>query len=362
MNLPFSPRYPIGRTAELQTIQQILANDGDVMVTGVTGSGRRSLIRQAAEQIGARVLELDCLRANTSIRFLEILMEGLFALCTTEAEQQWMQQWCDNNHLALLREGKTLTYHDIARQQPWNTFQTLLELPQQLAEQLTCRIVFIFQNFPHIRSWDRTSEWEGYLRNSIQRHSHVSYVVLATVIEDWAKESGLPTLSLVPPAKNDLQDWVEKEMAAQGLKFESEAMDLFLDHVNGHVGDARILARRIWLDCKAFTTDSQPSTFIPLFQVQRSTLSLMDDFSATFESLLLLLPPIQARVLESLAIDPTDRPHARDYIQKHQLSRGGGLQGALASLEQKGLIYGPHYGYQIAMPLLRLWLKHRLTG
>jgi hypothetical protein len=88
----------------------------------------------------------------------------------------------------------------------------------------------------------------------------------------------------------------------------------------------------------------------------------MEDFSGTFESLLLLLPPIQARVLESLAIDPTDRPHARDYIQKHQLSRGGGLQGALASLEQKGLIYGPHYGYQIAMPLLRLWLKHRLTG
>jgi hypothetical protein len=362
MNRPFSPRYPIGRSAELQAIQQILANDGDVMVTGVTGSGRRSLIRHAAEQIGARVLELDCLRANTSIRFLEILMEGLCALCTTEAERQWVQQWCDSHQLSQPNDGQALSFQDIARQQPWNTFRNLLELPQQLAEQLACRIVFVFQNFPHIRSWDRTSEWEVYLRESIQRYSHVSYVVLATVVEDWAAESGLPTLSLVPLAKNDLQNWVEAEMVVQGLTFGPEAMDLFLDYVNGHVGDARILARRIWLDCRASTAKAQPSTVISLSQVQHSTLALMDDFSATFESLLLLLPPIQARVLESLAIDPTDRPHARDYIQKHQLSRGGGLQGALASLEQKGLIYGPHHGYQIAMPLLRLWLKHRLTG
>jgi hypothetical protein len=87
----------------------------------------------------------------------------------------------------------------------------------------------------------------------------------------------------------------------------------------------------------------------------------VEDLSLTFESLLLLLPPIQARVLESLALDPTDSPHSRDYIEKHQLSRGGGLQGALAGLEQKGLVYGSKYGYRIAMPLLGFWLKHRLS-
>jgi hypothetical protein len=66
------------------------------------------------------------------------------------------------------------------------------------------------------------------------------------------------------------------------------------------------------------------------------------------------------RVLESLALDPTDSPHAREYIQKHHLSRGGGLQGALASLEQKGLVYGASHHYKIALPLLAFWLKYRL--
>jgi hypothetical protein len=90
-------------------------------------------------------------------------------------------------------------------------------------------------------------------------------------------------------------------------------------------------------------------------------LALIEDRSLTFESLLLLLPPIQARVLESLAIDPTDSPHAKDYVRIHQLSKGGGLQGALSGLEQKGLIHGPKLGYRVAMPLFAFWLKQRLS-
>ncbi|XGB43283.1 MAG: hypothetical protein LVS60_05770 [Nodosilinea sp. LVE1205-7] len=96
-------------------------------------------------------------------------------------------------------------------------------------------------------------------------------------------------------------------------------------------------------------------------QVDSSLTVLLEDLTVTFESLLLLLPPSQVRVLESLALDPTDSPQSRQYIKKHQLSRGGGLQGALNSLEQKGLIYGPEFGYRIALPLLGLWLRKQLT-
>jgi hypothetical protein len=99
---------------------------------------------------------------------------------------------------------------------------------------------------------------------------------------------------------------------------------------------------------------------IQAHQIHRSTFALVEDLALTFESLLLLLPSSQVRVLESLALDPTDSPHSREYIQKHHLSRGGGLQGALASLQQKGLVYGPEHGYRITMPLLAFWLKYRL--
>jgi hypothetical protein len=377
MHSRFKPSYPIGHQGELDAIGQTFAADGDLMLAGVTGSGRRTLIRYAAQHMGARVLELDCLRAATSDRFLALLAEGLLELFSAPQEQVWIQQWSQHSsHISVRSAPHQAKLHWTATgQDAWVVFQELLTLPQALAEQLNCRIVFMFENFPHIRSWDRSNKWEAYLRKEIQIQSRVSYAVIATTPEEWAHRSNLEVITLPPLSRSVLENWAMSVMAVQGLKFETDALMLFLDYVQGHIGDASSLAQRIWVDYRAFAygqweplkgQDPEPLAIksvrqvIELDQVHRSTQTLIDDLSTTFESLLLLLPSIQARVLESLAIDPTDSPHAREYVQKHQLSKGGGLQGALASLEQKGLIYGPKEGYAIAFPLFRLWLKNRL--
>ncbi len=345
------------------------------MLTGVTGSGRRTLIRHAAQRIGARVLELDCLRATTSDRFLKLLAEGFLELFSEPQELQWIEQWSRDSHHVSFQEGihRSALVWTATGPETWAVFQELLTLPQVLAEQLDCRIVFLFENFPHIRAWDRSNQWEAYLREEIQRQSRVSYAVIATIPEVWAQNSSLRVITLPPLPQPTLEDWAVSVMASQGLKFGADALALFLSYIQGHMGDASTLVRRIWVDYQAAAyvriqqvppTEtsilSSVRSVIELDQVHHSTQALIDDLTITFESLLLLLPPIQARVLESLAIDPTDSPHAREYVQKHQLSKGGGLQGALASLEQKGLIYGPKEGYVIALPLFRLWLKNRL--
>lgn len=369
MNDTFKPQGLIGRQAELEQICAILAADQDLMLTGVTGSGRRSLIRHAAQQIGARVLEVDCLRATTSSRFLELLAEGMLHIFATPEERTLIEQWACAYPLQLEQPTayQARFVWQVSLDDEWLILQALLKLPQVIAEQLSGRVVFVFQNFPHIRSWDRTGRWESYLRQEIQRQNRVSYVVLATTPEDWVEGSEVQLVSLLPLQHQELETWVVEAMAAEGLKFEGDALELFLDYTQGHVGDAIALARRIWSDHRCFDRDEEtrfslPSSpkLIQLHHVHRSTLRLVEDLSVTFESLLLLLPPIQARVLESLAIDPTDSPHSRPYLQKHQFSRGGGFQGALTGLEQKGLIYGAKVGYRVAMPLLSFWLKHRI--
>lgn len=371
----FKPSYPVGRQFELDVVCQTFAADGDLMLTGVTGSGRRTLIRHAAQQIGAKVLELDCLRATTSERFLTLLAEGLLELFSEPQELRWIEQWSQGSHHVSFRQDvhRSVLVWTAVGSETWAVFQELLALPQVLAERLDCRMVFLFENFPHIRAWDRSSQWEAYLREEIQRQSRVSYAVIATLPEAWAQNSSLRVITLPPLPQQTLEDWAVSVMASQGLKFGADALALFLSYVQGHMGDASTLVRRIWVEyqaavygqmqqvqAKGSSTVSPVRSVIELDQVHRSTQALIDDLSTTFESLLLLLPPIQARVLESLAIDPTDSPHSREYVQKHQLSKGGGLQGALASLEQKGLIYGPKEGYAIALPLFRLWLKNRL--
>lgn len=368
MSDAFNSQGLIGRQIELEQICGILADDQDLVLTGVTGSGRRSLIRHAAQQVGARVLEIDCLRATTSSRFLELLAEGILHIFATPAERTLIGQWSAAYPLQLEQSAhQAHLVWQVSRHDEWLILQALLNLPQVMAEQLSCRVVFVFQNFSHLRSWDRAGRWETYLRQEIQRQNRVSYVVLAITTEDWMESSSVQRVFLFPLQHQELETWVVEVMAAAGLKFEVDALELFLDYTQGHVGDAIALARRICSDYQAFYQDEETEFspqfspgLIQLHHVHRSTLRLIADLSLTFESLLLLLPPIQARVLESLAIDPTDSPHSRPYLQKHQFSRGGSFQGALTGLEQKGLIYGAKVGYQVAMPLLSFWLKHRI--
>ncbi|OLP20216.1 hypothetical protein BST81_01400 [Leptolyngbya sp. 'hensonii'] len=363
---PFEPHSLIGRQGELQQLSQILAEDGDVLIAGVPGIGRRTLIRAAAYQVGARVLEIDCLRATDPIRFLTLLAESLMTVFSQEQELTIIQQWIAHQPLGLEQrpgEALQLTWNLFAGGE-WTLFQILLSLPQHLAEVLDCRVVMVFQNFPHIRSWDRHGKWEAYLRQEIQCQSRVSYALIATIAESWVQDSTLQVLSLAPLADQDLWDWVESTLALKGLTFdpEGQALQLFLSFVQGHFGDALALLRRICLNRRmGDSLQSMGAGLIQAHQVYQSALELVEDLSVTFESLILLLPPSQVRVLESLALDPTDSPHSREYIRRHQLSRGGGLQGALTSLEQKGLVYGPKHGYRIALPMLAFWLKYRLA-
>ncbi|WP_088888784.1 ATP-binding protein [Leptolyngbya ohadii] len=358
----FASQPLIGRQAELQQISRILQDDGDLLLTGVPGSGRQRLIWSAAEQVGARVLRIDCMRATNAARFLELLAEGLLDVFSAPAELELIQRWSAGLPIVLessLTRRARLTWHSSTDTQ-WELFQLLLSLPQAMAEWLDCRAVLVFQNFPHIRSWDKQRQWETYLQQEIQRQSRVSYALIATVPGDWVSDIPLPVITLGPLPPGELKPWVVEQMSQQGLDFEPEghALNLFYSSVQGHPAGAMQLSRRLWLDSCAL---HPKGLLIQPHHVHRSTLALVEDLSVTFESLILLLPPSQVRVLESLALDPTDSPHARDYIKKHQLSRGGGLQGALAALEQKGLLYGAQYGYQIAMPFLTFWLKHRLA-
>lgn len=221
--------------------------------------------------------------------------------------------------------------------------------------------MIVFHNFPHIRAWDRQRKWESYLLQEIQRQQRVSYALIATVAEPWMVDSKLPAIFLAPLRDADLQPWIVSSMATAGLKFDpdGQSLELFLSYAQGHIKDAITLAQRIWWECHAVATDA-PSRIIQAYHVHGSMLSLVQDIGVTFEALLLLLPPTQAKLLESLALDPTDSPQANAYIKKHYLSRGGSLQGALSSLEHKGLIYGPQFGYRIALPLFDFWLKKRL--
>jgi hypothetical protein len=322
--------------------------------------------------MGVRVIEIDCFRSTSATRFLRLLADSVTDVFANPTELRLLQTWLQPYPIVLEQQVPSrsrLTWH-LPLEDEWMLFQTLLDLPQFMADALNCRVVILFLNFPHIRSWDRSGQWESHLRQAIQQQSRVSYTLVASVVEAWAESSDLHIIALAPLEPEIMEAWIVPAMATEGFQFTPEALKLFLEIVQGHIGDAISLAHRIWLDGQIRAAASRDwsqvkakaePAWIEAHHVHRSVIALIEDLATTFESLILLLPPSQVRVLESLALDPTDRPQAREYIQKHQLTRGGSLQGALASLEQKGLLYGQSGGYRVALPFLAFWLRKRLS-
>jgi hypothetical protein len=356
---PFSPQRLVGRQTELEQISQILLADGDLLIAGVARSGRRTLVKWAAEKAGARVITLDCLRATDGDRFLKLLAESLLHTFDRPEELKKLQELITNQPVSFELTPKPRLTWKLSAAGIWNLFEYMLKLPQQMAEWLNCRVAIVLHNFTHIRSWDRKGAWEEYLRREIQLQSRVSYVLIATVPEPWMHKLSLQVVELSPLSNVELCEWLEPMMREKYLRFTPRALSLFTEYIQGNLSDAIALIGRIWLHYLTKKETDQDFLIQPNY-VHENMIALIEDLAPTFESLIMLLPPTQVRVLESLAIDPTVSPHSREYIQKHQLSKGGSLQGALDSLEQKGLVYGAKYGYRIALPTLQFWLKQRL--
>lgn len=375
-NNPFLPEKLVGRQPELEQISKILLADDDLLIAGVAGSGRRTLVKWAAQKVGARVITLDCLRATDGDRFLKLLAESLLHTFDSAEELLKIQQLLADQPvtfepvtLEMVDKSKPRIVWKLSSVGIWNLFQNMLSLPQQMAEWLDCRVAIVLHNFTHIRSWDRKGEWEEYLRREIQLQSRVSYALIATVPEPWMHKLSIHVVELPPLSNQELWEWLEPTIADKGLKFDLATTNLFMEYIQGNMSDAIALTRRIWLDAltqnasryaSRYASPSPTEFLIQPHHLHQNMLALIEDLAPTFESLVMLLPPSQVRVLESLAIDPTVSPHSREYIQKHRLSKGGSLQGALDSLEQKGLVYGAKYGYRIALPTLQFWLKQRL--
>ncbi|KYC39945.1 hypothetical protein WA1_28690 [Scytonema hofmannii PCC 7110] len=362
MNLNLSVTLElIGRSAEFQQIVEILARDGDLLIAGVPGSGRRTLVRGAAQEVGAIMLEVDCIRATDGQRFLQLLAETISQNFEPVPIREWLAK-TGGEFFAFHPEGnggKLKPLRFLNQKQLWQTFEMLIALPQKLAEDTSKQVVLILQSFPHIRSWDRNGLWETTLRREIKQQDRVSYVLIATIAEisNHPEDNNYPldVVQLPPLAKDVMAVWAREMLHASGLTFDarSRALQLFLNAVQGHIGDAVSLIRRL-------QTFRRPDGLIAEHEVQLAIEGLLKDLSIVFESLLMLLPANQVHLLECLAIDPTEKPQSKEYIQKHGLSRGGSLQGALLGLQHKGLIYGHEQGYRFALPLLALWLCERL--
>jgi len=410
-------RILIGRQEELDKVIKYLANDEDLWLIGAPGNGRRVVVRAAANEIRAKILEIDCIKATSSGQLLQLICRSLnqvafrkldipdlkefiqkgaeicaesFSIQTVlsnliQLEREQSNQTVSSNLIQLELAPSIMNESDpkLKQDKQKEAFERLINLLQQLAVSFKTRIIILFHSFEHIYSWDRQrisksqtrpdcdEQWEGFLRKEIARQDRVSYVLIGTGIPRKVQEKENPTkiIPLRPLNNNILKAWVREFVLKcdERLAFSSdgESLEIFLKAVEGHFGNAKALAQRLILTLQLNNQNQEQKEYdIQAKQVQQAIDSLLRDMSPVFESLLLSLPDSQLQIIECLALDPTSNPHRQEYIDKYSLMKGGTLQGALKGLSEKGLIYDAQkdeYDYQLTFPLMALWIRRRLT-
>jgi hypothetical protein len=364
----------VGRQNELNEIITTIQNDDDFLITGAPGIGRSPLVKKASEESNARQLIIDCFRSSNGQEFIDLLIDEIY--------QSFSEDWNLVNKVLLdsneedstflisslsTKENKVRLSENMSQSMQEKAFQLAVSSLQRLVEETSGRAVIVFKRFYNIRSWDRQGYWEKFLRKKIHMDAKVSYVILGTIAEAKTEEEEEATRSdderikvikLKPLTRGVLTAWARRALENHNLKFSlaDGALDLFLDTVQGHIGEARTLVNYI------VSVDIQnPEREIRKDDVHQALSNLVKDFSVVFESLLLMLPYAQLQLLECLAVEPTSKPHGKEYRVKYGLARGGTLQAALKGLQQKGLIYDSDDKYQLTLPLFSHWLrKNRL--
>ncbi len=374
------------RIEEFLSTVRNFKEDNDLLITGVPGSGRYRLINRATKDIKAKLIEVDCIKATSGIDLVNLLIRGIYKGFGKDYEDIITQKLhdlpvdselftpCSVGNISAIQLLPAIK--DVEETLLWKIFDFVVQLPGLILENSDERVVVILKQISHIRSWDRGKnvkhKWERHLRDKLNQDPQVSYVILETIAEleeielDDKDEDGkvfykdklfsnapIKVIELKPISDNVLAYSIDKALDKNNLTLSKNALEKVLDSVQGHLGSAEALFKRLRLMY-------QPGTKINEYQVQDALNSVLKDLSTVFESLLLMLPASQLQLIECLAIEPTPKPHSKEYRDKYGLARGGTLQGAVKGLQQKGLIYDAEENFQLTLPFFATWIRNNL--
>ena len=221
------------RSTELNQIVTALKQDQDLIVAGVSGSGRQFLVEVAAQKLGFKTMEVDCIRAISPLGFLRLLIAQVSqAFESSDISEKLLQgpgahffaQEPDGQEQRRLRLVGPSTQKE-QKEKLLAVLEMLIDLIEELADIHEQYVVMILKNFTHLQSWDRDNNWSNFLKQRICEHSHFSYVLTATFgeLKGSALREGTAKIIKLPYLNNgNVRSWAREEFRFQGLSFDAD--------------------------------------------------------------------------------------------------------------------------------------------
>lgn len=153
---------------------------------------------------------------------------------------------------------------------------------------------------------------------------------------------------LPPLPREELVEFLTAQFEAGQKPCGRDLSRAIADKVGGHPYYTQKLAFLMFEHCDTVTWDAIPVAFQKLIASERPV----------FEAIIQGLSPHQRLFLRAIALEPTDKPLASAYLQRHRLGSVGGVQHSMHRLGALDLIEKTDL-WRVVDPLFIGWLKNQ---
>lgn len=216
----------------------------------------------------------------------------------------------------------------------------------------------VFDEFQEITELRESLQIEGMLRSHIQTHTRASYFFVGSrrrLLNDIFNSRKRPfyrssiSFPLTPLPVEEGVRFIIEQFKRGGKSCPEEIGKKIFEKTGGYPYYVQRVSYSIFeVTGKKVTEDD----FIIGFR------KAIEEEGFIYEAMIQALSLQQIKLLSALALEPTEKPFAIDYMSRHGLGSVGGVQGALKRLLELDYIERKEKLLVIVDPLLGIWLRH----
>jgi hypothetical protein len=364
MENPFDyQRIAVGKTfvdrkKELKALIDAMLSGENILLYSPRRYGKSSLLKEAIQRVGKERISIyvDLWECLTEVEIAEKLASSIINAAYNKIEKAAtaLKEWITTARplLRLEKDGSIGIKLEFIEHE--KTLKETLVMIQKIAEKRKKKVVVVMDECQVI------AEFEGHriekvIRSTIQEQNMVTYIFSGSkqhILEAMVNEKSRPfyrqlrPMILGPIPIGSFTPFIKKGFS-QVANVDDDTIDEIYRSAKGNPQRTQQICH--WLFSKAIDGKIPTSTLVKEVVVE-ICLSLNKEFEDELDG---IKNKRQRQILKALAIDSTEKPMSRKFIQRHALGPVSSVQTALKGLIEKGIMDNR---YEFVDPLLKRWL------
>ena len=358
------------RAKEIASLVNAARSGNDVVLYAPRRYGKTSLIRRAQKELaeqGFVTVFVDLCGVASASDVARKLATSIYSV-TRHDESLWMKALrFTSSYRPVIRPTVTetnfltdLTAEAVAGKTGIELLESVMKGLDNFVANGDIKLNITFNEFQDIVRLTDSRAIESCMRTYIQRYKGSHFFVgsqrrmLSAMFNDEQRPFFRSALNmhLIPLPKEELVPFVLSQFSKSGKICSEKAAEIIADFAKCHPYYTQKLGHFVFEQSGVDVTDKD---------IQAAIGDVFADLKPYFEALIHPLPPQQRLVLRAIALEPTDKLMAKDYMRKHNLGSTAAITLAIKQLSTLDHIEENLNGvWSVVDPIFGQWMNSQI--